>query len=92
MLLLFVVDFCAIASTICRATFDLSMVDIMELARNSILQSGFEVDFKKKWLGQDYQRGLTFCDEKITHVPVSSALNYWTCLLFEPTCFCSCCC
>jgi AMP deaminase len=59
--------------SVARATFDLSMTDIMEIARNSVMQSGFEVDFKKNWLGSDYQRGLTFCDEKITHVPLIRA-------------------
>lgn len=59
--------------SVCRATFDLSMTDMMELARNSILQSGFEDDFKKQWLGPEYRRGLTFCDERITHVPLIRA-------------------
>jgi AMP deaminase len=59
--------------SVTRATFDLSMTDLMELARNSILQSGFEDDFKRRWLGQDYGRGLTFCDELITHVPLIRA-------------------
>lgn len=59
--------------SVARATFDLSMTDMMEIARNSVLQSGFECDFKKKWLGEHYQRGLTFCDENITHVPLIRA-------------------
>lgn len=56
-----------------RATFDLSMTDISEIARNSILQSGFEDNFKKKWLGETYKRGITFCDEQKTHVPLIRA-------------------
>jgi len=59
--------------SVARATFDLSMTDMMEIARNSVLQSGFEEDFKEKWLGKDYKRGLTFCDETITHVPLIRA-------------------
>lgn len=59
--------------SVARATFDLSMTDMMEIARNSVLQSGFEDDFKQKWLGKEYKRGLTFCDEKITHVPLIRA-------------------
>jgi AMP deaminase len=59
--------------SVARATFDLSMTDMMEVARNSVLQSGFEDDFKKKWLGEEYAKGLTFCDEKITHVPLIRA-------------------
>ena len=49
--------------SVARATFDLSMTDMMELARNSVLQSGFEESFKEKWLGKEYRRGVTFCDE-----------------------------
>jgi AMP deaminase len=49
--------------SVARASFDLSMTDMMEMARNSILQSGFEHDFKKKWLGESYEKGVTFCDE-----------------------------
>lgn len=55
---------------VARATFDLSMTDVSEIARNSVLQSGFEDEFKREWLGDDYARGLTFCDEKKTHVPL----------------------
>merc|ERR1712125_103439 len=36
--------------SVARATFGLSMTDLSEIARSSILQSGFEDDFKKKWL------------------------------------------
>jgi AMP deaminase len=59
--------------SVARATFDLNMTDMMEMARNSVLQSGFERDFKCNWLGEQYERGLTFCDEKITHVPLIRA-------------------
>jgi len=56
--------------SVARASFDLSMTDIMEIARNSVLQSGFEDSFKEKWLGKDYKKGLTFCDEVTTNVPL----------------------
>mmetsp|Transcript_56019 Transcript_56019/g.64676 ORF Transcript_56019/g.64676 Transcript_56019/m.64676 type:complete len:739 (+) Transcript_56019:41-2257(+) len=59
--------------SVARATFDLSMTDMMEIARNSILQSGFEEDFKKKYLGENYRKGVTFCDENRTHVPLIRA-------------------
>ncbi|GAX20170.1 AMP deaminase [Fistulifera solaris] len=59
--------------SVARATFDLSMTDMMEVARNSVLQSGFEREFKKQWLGPDFEKGLTFCDEHITHVPLIRA-------------------
>jgi AMP deaminase len=59
--------------SVARASFDLSMTDLMEVARNSVLQSGFDDAFKRAWLGEYYQRGLTFCDEHITHVPLIRA-------------------
>eukprot|EP00934_Nitzschia_sp_Nitz4_P007966 Nitzschia sp. Nitz4//scaffold46_size129759//23431//25833//NITZ4_003486-RA/size129759-snap-gene-0.4-mRNA-1//1//CDS//3329552550//7956//frame0 len=59
--------------SVARATFDLSMTDLMEIARNSILQSGFEEEFKEKYLGKEYRRGVTHCDEQITHVPLIRA-------------------
>lgn len=59
--------------SVARATFDLSMTDMMEVARNSVLQSGFEREFKKQWLGPEFEKGLTFCDEHITHVPLIRA-------------------
>ena len=46
--------------SVARASFDLSMTDISEIARNSVLQSGFEDHLKKQWLGEHYKRGLTF--------------------------------
>ncbi len=49
------------------------MTDISEIARNSVLQSGFEDDLKKNWLGEHYKRGITFCDEVKTHVPLIRA-------------------
>jgi len=59
--------------SVARATFDLSMTDMMEIARNSILQSGFEEEFKETYLGKDFRRGVTFCDEQLTHVPLIRA-------------------
>lgn len=49
------------------------MTDVSEIARNSVLQSGFEDELKKEWLGEDYKRGITFCDEVKTHVPLIRA-------------------
>jgi AMP deaminase len=59
--------------SVARATFDLSMTDMMEIARNSVLQCGFEESFKEKWLGKNYKKGQTFCDENVTHVPLIRA-------------------
>lgn len=58
---------------VARASFDLSMTDVSEIARNSVLQSGFGESFKRKWLGEDYAKGITFCDEKKTNVPLIRA-------------------
>jgi AMP deaminase len=55
---------------VARASFDLSMTDMCELARNSIYQSGFEDDLKKQWLGKNYARGPKHCDVDKTHVPL----------------------
>ena len=49
------------------------MTDISEIARNSVLQCGFEEEHKKAWLGENYKRGLTHCDESKTHVPLIRA-------------------
>ena len=49
------------------------MTDVSEIARNSVLQSNFEEMFKEEWLGKDYKKGITFCDEQKTHVPLIRA-------------------
>lgn len=59
--------------SVARATFDLSMTDMMEIARNSVLQSGFEEEFKETYLGKEFRKGVTFCDEQLTHVPLIRA-------------------
>lgn len=59
--------------SVARASFDLSLTDISELARNSVLQAGFEDSWKRQWLGDNYARGVTFCDEHKTHVPLIRA-------------------
>jgi len=59
--------------SVARATFDLSMTDMMEIAKNSILQSGFGEEFKQRYLGKNFRKGATFCDEQITHVPLIRA-------------------
>jgi hypothetical protein len=58
---------------VARASFDLSMTDVSEIARNSVLQCGFEDELKSEWLGKDFYRGVTFCDETKTHVPLIRA-------------------
>merc|ERR1712125_186222 len=39
--------------SVARASFDLSMTDMAELARNSVLQSDFEDHLKIEWLGDE---------------------------------------
>lgn len=50
-----------------------TFIRLQEIARNSILQSGFEEEFKEKYLGKDFRNGVTHCDENITHVPLIRA-------------------
>ncbi|PFH35827.1 AMP deaminase [Besnoitia besnoiti] len=38
-------------------TWKLSPVDLCELARNSVVQSGYEEEFKRHWLGPNYKLG-----------------------------------
>ncbi|EED93318.1 probable amp deaminase, partial [Thalassiosira pseudonana CCMP1335] len=59
--------------SVARASFDLSMTDISEIARNSVLQSGFEASLKEEWLGKNFRKGVTHCDENKTHVPLIRA-------------------
>lgn len=49
------------------------MTDMSEIARNSVLQSGFEAELKEEWLGKDFRKGMTHCDEDKTHVPLIRA-------------------
>jgi AMP deaminase len=64
---------CVIEYSVARASFDLSMTDVSEIARNSVYQSGFEHELKKQWLGDYYYKGVTHCDENKTHVPLIRA-------------------
>ncbi|KAF3089862.1 AMP deaminase [Orbilia oligospora] len=50
--------------------YKLSAVDMCELARNSVLQSGFEAGLKQRWLGNGwYKRGVAGNDMEKTNVP-----------------------
>jgi len=56
--------------TTARTAYDLSMLDMCELARNSVLQSGFEGCRKAAWLGEGYANGAIGCDPgkcNVTH-------------------------
>eukprot|EP01135_Chromosphaera_perkinsii_P004418 Nk52_evm21s280 gene=Nk52_evmTU21s280 len=60
----------------------LSSADMCELAKNSIVQSGFEKTLKKKWLGEDYEKpGSEGNDMRKTNVPnIRAAYRYETLL------------
>lgn len=46
------------------------MTDLCEIARNSVLISGFEHDRKKNWLGPNYQKeGVPGNDIEFSDVP-----------------------
>lgn len=50
--------------------YKLSNVDLSELARNSVLQSGFEYELKRHWLGENFiLEGLDGNDIEKTNVP-----------------------
>ncbi len=51
--------------SIASQIYELSTTDLCEIARNSVLQSGFEEIVKKNWLGDDYQtkNGIIICDK-----------------------------
>lgn len=45
-----------------RIQFGLSVLDLCEVARNSVWQSGFEHALKQQWLGPDYRQGALGCE------------------------------
>ncbi|CAI7722060.1 AMP deaminase, putative [Plasmodium vivax] len=45
--------------SVCAHIWKLSTVDLCEIARNSVMQSGYEPSFKKHWLGADTTNGVT---------------------------------
>ncbi|KAH7606960.1 Adenosine and AMP deaminase signature [Nakaseomyces glabratus] len=56
--------------------YKLSNVDMCELARNSVLQSGWEAQIKKHWIGKDYELpGVEGNDVGKTNVP-NIRINY----------------
>ena len=42
--------------SICRIFWSLSTTDLSEIARNSMFQSGFDHEWKVKWLGENYYK------------------------------------
>lgn len=56
--------------------YKLSNVDMCELARNSVLQSGWEAQIKEHWIGEDFEKkGVEGNDVAKTNVP-DIRINY----------------
>lgn len=64
--------------------YKLTAVDMCELARNSVLQSGFEAAIKARWLGNDYQRpGVEGNSMDKTNVPNTRVHYRYNTLQYE---------
>ncbi|EZG56147.1 AMP deaminase [Gregarina niphandrodes] len=56
--------------SVCAHLWKLSPVDLCEVARNSVLQSNFEPQFKRHWIGAHYlKKGAKGNDIRATNVP-----------------------
>ena len=56
--------------SVAAQVYMLSTTDVCEIARNSVLQSGFEHPFKVQWLGPAYAKeGVEGNDVKMSNVP-----------------------
>ena len=64
--------------SIAAQIWKLSSCDLCELARNSVLQSGFPHSAKQHWLGPDYYRaGVAGNDVKRTNIPNIRVAYRW---------------
>lgn len=64
--------------------YKLSSADMCEIARNSVLQSGFEATIKRQWIGRDFaRRDATANDVDKTNVPTRRAAFRWALLQKE---------
>uniref|UniRef100_A0A8W8L1Y0 AMP deaminase n=1 Tax=Magallana gigas TaxID=29159 RepID=A0A8W8L1Y0_MAGGI len=75
--------------SIAAQVWKLSTCDMCEIARNSVLQSGFEHEVKRHWLGPNYTKeGVAGNDVSRTNVPdIRVAYRYET-LVDELKCIC----
>ncbi|XP_052720964.1 AMP deaminase 2-like isoform X5 [Crassostrea angulata] len=75
--------------SIAAQVWKLSTCDMCEIARNSVLQSGFEHEVKRHWLGPNYTKeGVAGNDVSRTNVPdIRVAYRYET-LVEELKCIC----
>lgn len=59
--------------------YKFSSADMCEIARNSVLQCGFEATIKRQWLGEDFNSEESFAnDVKKTNVPYRRAAFRYT--------------
>jgi AMP deaminase len=47
--------------SVATQVWNLSQVDLSEIAKNSVIQSGFDVNKKKSWLGEKFLDGTPDC-------------------------------
>lgn len=68
--------------SVASSVYGLNTADVCEIARNSVLQSGFEHEMKQKWLGKNYYLpGTAGNDIRQTNVPnIRIAFRYETLL------------
>jgi AMP deaminase len=66
--------------SIAAQVWKMSSVDMCELARNSVIMSGFPHSVKKHWLGANYRKeGVDGNDVKRTNIPdIRIAFRYET--------------
>lgn len=66
--------------SIATQVWKLSPVDMCELARNSVIMSGFPSSVKQRWLGANYKKeGIKGNDMRRTNVPdIRIAFRYET--------------
>lgn len=66
--------------SVAAQVYGLSQVDLCEIVRNSILQSGFSQENKRSWLGSDYAAGTPESNdiEKTNHSRIRHIFRYET--------------
>jgi AMP deaminase len=70
--------------SIAAQMYKLSSADLSEIARNSVMQSGFEHEIKSKWLGQDYLvPGPLGNHIEASNIPQTRAIFRHECLIEE---------
>ncbi|CAB4037521.1 AMP deaminase 2-like isoform X3 [Paramuricea clavata] len=76
--------------SIAAQVFKLRGTDVSEVARNSVLMCGFEDEYKRYWLGKDYDKeGLAGNDIAKSNVPNTRAAYRYETLVQELTYICN---